>query len=127
MTFLSPSRIHSSSRPNDAYVDDVAIGVTGLKRKSLETIKNEMQKLWNKYDKYLFTAGGRLNISECLWYLIDFTPSRSKIIYNQNFDDQRFNLNVMEDFLKKNKIIKRMNPNQSHKSLGFHLAPDGNQ
>ena len=30
-------------------------------------------------------------------------------------------------FSKKQKTIKRLNPNQSHKSLGVHLAPDGNQ
>ena len=121
------SALREDFRAYLAYVDDVAIGVAGMKMESPEMIKNEMQKLSNKYDKYLFAAGGRLNISKCLWYLIDFTRSRNKITYNQNFENEQFDLNVMEAFSKKNKTIKRLNPNQSHKSLGVHLAPDGNQ
>ena len=45
ISFISPTGYHTSDRPNDAYVDDVAIGITGKKMESPEVIKAEMQKL----------------------------------------------------------------------------------
>ena len=108
-------------------MDDVAIGITGTGLETPETVKNEMQNLSNKYDKYLFAAGGRLNLQKCLWYLIDFTRVKNKIIYRQEFDSNQYNLEVTEAFSKKSKTIQRLNPHQHHKSLGIFLAPDGNQ
>ena len=66
LSFLSPTGLYWSNRSNNYYVDDVAIGITGSQMESPEAIKEEMQKLSNKYDKYLFAAGGRLNLSKCL-------------------------------------------------------------
>ena len=87
ISFISPTGVHESKRPNDAYVDDIAIGITGSQMESPETIKEEMKKLSNKYDYYLYAAGGRLNLSKCLWYLIDFTYIK-KIIQTRFWQQQ---------------------------------------
>ena len=86
-----------------------------------------MQNLANKYDKYLFAAGGRLNLQKCLWYLIDVTRIKNKVVYRQDFDTEQFDLEITEAFSKKTKTIRRLNTHQPHKSLGAYLAPDGNQ
>ena len=62
ISFVSPSGKYQSNRPNDGFVDDIVIGVTGTNLESPEKIKEEMQLLANKYDKYLFAAGERLNL-----------------------------------------------------------------
>ena len=79
----------------------------------------------NKYDKYLFAARGRLNLSKFLWYLIDFYRMKNEILYRNDFDGGNFNLEVTEAFSNKKRTVTRLNPIQAHKSLGIYLAPDG--
>ena len=127
LSFISPTGLHTANRPNDAYVDDVVIGITGTKMGSPEVIKEEMQKLSNKYDKYLFASGGRLNLSKCLWYLIDFIRIKNKVSYKNDFVGDNFNLEVTEAFLNKKRTFQRLLSSQAHKSQGVFIAPDVNQ
>ena len=62
---MNPDRTIISKRNTDSFVEDTAAGCNKNAINSDTTVEIEIQKLAQKYERYLFLSGGKLAIQKC--------------------------------------------------------------
>ena len=125
MKFQDPDHAITIEKNGDLFVDDTAIGVTD-NAKTKETVLEQLEFDQQKHGLYMYSAGHKLAFDKCYFYLIDFIRDgyghRHKLIHELDGS-----LELREGFDTQYKPIKRLQPFASHKTLGIHIAADGNQ
>ena len=116
-----------SERSNDSFVDEMSTGLTGKPNKTPEEITDRMNILAGNYDKYLNLSGGRLAIHKCLWYLVAYKIKVNIIYPITKKESPHLKVLIVEAFSGEKVEIKRLDPSESHTTLGVFLAMGGNQ
>ena len=108
-----------------AFVDDTDLVHTA---KDMQTsglqVALEMQEGLDLWEGGLKATGGAIVPQKSFWYLIDFKWSSGNWRYATTKDVEA-TLEVT-DHMGNRKTIERLEPSASRKTLGFFMAPDGN-
>ena len=125
MLFQDPEKQISVRKNGDMFVDDAAIGVTE-NVKVCSTVLEQLEHDQQKHGYYMFAEGHKLAFDKCYYYLIDFVRDgyshRHKLVHELDGE-----LALKEGFDTQYKPIKRLQPFACHRTLGIHIAADGNQ
>lgn len=133
MKVSDPASKEVSDRKLDAFIDDVNAGVTETGWKDFtanelvsmgETLFEQATNNMQAYSNFLESSGGELNLRKCYMYMLQF---RWKGI--------NWSMVKNKTKLKPAKIqqgprameIKLLNPEESRKMLGVHMAPNNKQ
>ena len=110
-----------------AFVDDTDLVYTA---QSNDTPAGHMlpqfQKAVNYWEGLLRATGGALEPKKTFWYLIDFKWTGTKWVYHSKEDtpgDTTMRLPDTDDTV----VLSRLEPHEACKTLGIHMAMDGNQ
>ena len=125
MLFQDPDKKITVKKNGDMFVDDTAIGVTE-NVKTCDTVLEQLEHDQQKHGFYMYAEGHKLAFDKCHYYLVDFIRDgfkyRHKLLHELEGE-----LELKEGFQTQYKPIKRLEPFASHKTLGIHIAVDGNQ
>ena len=126
--YNNPDNTITSEQNADAFVDDRAIGATSNMIPEGQLLIEEMQKVSQKYERYLYVSGGKLAIQKCAYRHIDFKRTkRGAIKYKTIAETPDRKIVLNEGFTNDTLEIKRKEYDQAYKTLGFFAAPDGNR
>jgi hypothetical protein len=72
MFFCDPDKLVSIERWLDAFVDDAELGLNNFwdEYPELQDMLDDFEKVTQKWEQLLFTSGGALEMSKCLWYCL---------------------------------------------------------
>ena len=73
MLFCDPEKLVSIERWLDAFVDDAELGLNDFwdEYPELQDMLDDFEKAAQKWERLvLFTSGGALEMSKCLWYCL---------------------------------------------------------
>lgn len=125
MKFEDPFRTINISKVADYFVDDTATGVNADAIEDDSDILKNLHDTEQKHAHVLFSAGHKLALDKCSFYLVDFHRSGTQYKYKRVRDyDGELCLN--ETFDHNPVRVHRLEPNMAHKTLGHFLAVDGN-
>ena len=125
MVYEDPYHDILVSKIADYFVDDTATGVNSDAISDDKSVLQHLALTEQKHAHVLFAAGHKLALDKCSFYLVDFKRSGSKYSYKR-INDLPGTLMLNETFQNDPVLVPRLQPNQAHKTLGHHLAVDGN-
>ena len=126
MTFSDPTGTISVNKRGDFFVDDTATGVSENNIHDGKTVLQHLEKDEQKHALLLFATGHMLALYKCLFYYSVFKLSGTKFVHS-TISDEPGEIHIRpkhNGFLEK---IRRLEPNEAHKTLGCHVAIDMNQ
>ena len=107
---------------DDGFVDD-----TYLFCNAIENLRNTLQCDAQKWESLLFAAGGKLELSKCFYYQMEWKFDKEGKAHIKTLEElEEGPLRITDSETKQRHIIKSYNCNQPHKTLGVWLALDGN-
>ena len=126
-TFQSPITKETQKTLGFAFVDDTDLITTSPNSDNDATqMTLSMQQSLHTWQKCLQTTGGALDHSDkrkCYWYCIDYQWNKYGR-WNYMSDTSEYQLH-MEDENSQLREVYQCKLNESRKTLGIHLAPDG--
>lgn len=136
LTFQSVCSSTNHHRKGDSFVDDAAFGmvVTREPNSLLNQATNQdidllearvgIQTIGQLYERYLWVTGGALNLNKCLWYLIAWHWSHGKARL-KTISDAPATIELTSGLASSATTIKRLDPTNSHRTLGVFISPSG--
>ena len=124
MKLSSPDQMMEVNKIMDLYIDDSAqcCNNTSEGRSLLQQTEHNLQ-----YHAHLvYATGGVLALDKCKYYDIrhSFVNGKPRFLRKNEFDSV---LEIQSDFNSPKSIIKLLNFDQAHKTLGYFVCPSGNQ
>jgi hypothetical protein len=90
------------------------------------TAAHVLQHLIRTYSKYLWTAGGCLNLSKCYWYFLQFSRLKNGTYALLPLSQSTFDMSITEKGLsEKTIVVPQLDVSTCQRSLGVHLSPTG--
>jgi len=119
----------------DAFVDDAGLGCTAhipksadiyLVQRTAATLPTQLEILAQQWERLLFSTGGALNLNKCFWFLLSWTWKGGRpILQTTSSLPAIVRLTAGQD-IGDPKVIKRIEPTASYRTLGVHISPSGN-
>jgi len=104
-------------------VDDTDLIITDQSNNE-RMVANKMQQSLQLWHRLLKATGGNLVPEKCFWYLINFKYEKNHWKY-KIWEDNMYNLQIPnQDGTMV--AIPQLQVNAARRTLGVHLAPDGN-
>ena len=125
MRFESFDKSEVVEKKNDMFVDDTASGVTEDCVFGDKTVVEQLEEDEQLHASLMFSAGHRLASQKCLWYIVKYKRKGSDYTFLPK-DDLEGTLRIKEGFHIAEKTVKRLEPDEAHKTLGHWIAPTGN-
>jgi hypothetical protein len=134
VSFCDPTTTITHRRTSDGFVDDVTHFFNlGLRRSLNKTVQvseiiRGLEKEGQTWERLLWTTGGKLELSKCLYYLLfyefdpDGTPRMKKAT---NMEEEHVNLTSGTSPIRN--PIDHRDVSQTHRTLGIWPTPEGNQ
>ena len=92
------------------------------------TVAIEIQKLAQKYERYLFLSGGKLAIQKCAFYFLTYKrASNWKMQHKTIKETEEVEIKLKEGFSENILSIKRLEVTEAYKTLGIYITPEGRQ
>ena len=126
MQFTSPDRTILIKKRGDLFVDDTALGVTEGCTEIGNSIVDQLTVDGQQHALSLYAEGHRLTLPKCSWYLAEYVREgvshRHKMIHEAPGE-----LKLREGFGMDKKTVRRLEPFNTHKTLGNYISLDGKQ
>ena len=125
MKFSSFNKEITVEKTNDMFVDDTASGVTENCVVGNRTVVEQLETDEQLHASLLFSAGHRLASQKCLWYVVKYKRKGCDLTHTPTAEIKE-TLHIKEGFGQKRKIVKNLEADVAHKTLGHWIAPTGN-
>ena len=126
MSFSDPSGNINISKCGDFFVDDTATGVSANNIQDGGTLLEHIQKDEQKHAFLLFAAGHLLALFKCVFYMYKFKRVGTKFKHTKN-EEMPGILQLQSKYDGEVEEIKRLQPNEAHKTLGCYISADMSQ
>ena len=124
MKFTCPWNENTIEKIMDFFVDDTKKGCNTTKEG--RTIMQQTQYNMQKHANYISSTGGALALDKCHFYHVTFTFDKNgdqQICESTNLTTEPL---IIEDpYGTGNMVIKKLQPWEYHKTLGYYISPDG--
>lgn len=124
MKFVSPDNTMMVTKLMDLYIDDSAQGCnyTTDGKTLLEQTEHNLQL----HAQLVYATGGQLALDKCKYYDIRHTFEKGipRFLNKNEFESVLW---VQKDFQSEKEMIKLLNFDETHKTLGYFVCPSGNQ
>ena len=121
MKFVSKDGKIVICKKGDFFVDDTSTGVTGnclfLRNTVLQQLQHDEQ--WHAFA--LYSAGHKLALHKCSYYLIEFKRKGTNYVCKMN-EEFPGDLYLREGFQAEETLVPRLEPDQPHKTLGHWIS-----
>ena len=126
MKFVDPTGELIVKKRGVFFIDDTATGVSANNIHDGNSVLHHLQKDEQKHAFLLSAAGHILALYKCLFYLSVFKLSGTKFVHKLVSESPgEVHIRPKHDVFAER--IKRLEPNEAHKTLGYHLAIDMNK
>ena len=126
MTFVDPTGGIRVNKSGDFFVDDTATSVSANNIKDGGTLLEHLRKDERKHAFLLFAAGHLLALFKCIFYMYSFKRVGTRFVRTRN-EEMPGELMLQSKYDGDFESIKRLQPNESHKTLGCHISVDMSQ
>ena len=126
MYFEDPTRTIQVTKKSDLFVDDTA---TGVSASAIHDERNPIEHLQEDEQKHaflLYSTGHMLALYKCLFYFYKFCIKGTKFVHTKNSDCPG-ELHIRPKYGGHLEKIRRLEPDEAHKTLGCHPAVSGSQ
>lgn len=126
LQFVSTTRLLSTARKGEAFVDDTDLWVTASTLSPDQPVVFAIQILVRMWHRLLQASGGDLAFHKCFWYHINFDWHNGIPTYKAMEITETVSLptgNIASPF----KALHQVPTNKGLRVLGVRLAPDGSQ
>ena len=124
MKFTSPDSTVMVSKLMDLYIDDSAQGYNYADdgKTLLEQTEHNLQL----NAQLVYATGGQLALDKCKYYDVrhKFEKGIPRFLHKNEYESV---LSVQKDFQSDKELIKLLNFDETHKTLGYYVCPSGNQ
>ena len=124
MKFVSPDNTVMVSKLMDLYIDDSAQGCnyTNDGKTLLEQTEYNLQL----HAQLVYATGGQLALDKCKYYDIRhrFDKGIPRSLRKNEYESVLW---VQKDFQSDKELIKLLDYDETHKTLGYYVCPSGNQ
>ena len=107
-------------------MDDTATGVTKNAVSDGRSVLEHLRKDEQKHAFLLFASGHLLALFKCIFYFYTFKLVGTRFVYIRN-EELPGTLNLQLKYNGEFERIKRLQPDEAHKTLGCHISVDMSQ
>jgi len=128
MEFLDPTGTLEIERWLDGFVDDTEIGMNNFwePNENIASLVASFQTAVQRWERLLFTSGGALELSKCLWYCMHWQWDAHGRAFVTNFGESGPSLRLTRGTnLEHTQTIRRLEVHEAHKTLGVRVDPLG--
>ena len=110
----------------DMFVDDTATGVTGNNVPIGETTLQHLERDEQKHALLLYASGHLLALYKCIFYYYDFKLQGTRFVHT-TIGETPGEMKFKPKFDGYVESIRRLEPDDAHKTLGIFIAITNNQ
>jgi hypothetical protein len=118
LTFANPSRERQITRHTDCFVDDATL----FCNQDQKHPKEELQRNAKQWEALLYSSGGALELSKCFYYILKWEFKNGTPTLAQ---PTSLTISLRNSTTGQQETIKEKATNESHRTLGVRLAPNG--
>ena len=116
LIFEDPERTIQVNKIADYFVDDTSTGVNIHAINDDKSVLEHLHDTEQTHAHILFSAGHKLALDKCSYYIADFKHRGTKYYY-QSINDLPGELNLQESFSPDTVTVPRLQPSQAYKTL----------
>lgn len=125
--FCNPSQTLSVSHYMQSFVDDSSIWVNDFltsftQQNNIQSIVDQLQRATQWWEQLLVTTGGKLELSKCFFYLIEWDFSH--LHPRPKVPDTPYQISITQTTDNSVEQIEHKPSNVSHRTLGFQAKPN---
>ena len=127
MDFMDPTGSVRHARTTDGFVDDATSGESDAhldRPMGPSQLTTRIQQTAQSWERLLHTSGGALQFQKCFYYAIMWNWKHG-IPCMIDVTEKKYRVSIAESETGKQTAIQQRLHNQSHKTLGVRLTPNG--